>query len=105
MDVIYDQKAAAAGDDPNVELDLAAAAPRDQADNPRAPAAAFAGRDDQAAIEELAAELRAADAAMVRHLRGIVTGRMDRGDLSSVAAMRLYQLADRRLEQTNERHP
>jgi hypothetical protein len=106
--VIYDRRAAAAGDDPNVALDLAAADPRhgrDDAPADRAPQSAFAGRDDAAAIDELAAELRTADADGLEHLRRIVTDRMDRGDLSSLAAMKLYQAANARLDQLRRRHP
>ena len=65
----------------------------------RAPIAAFAGRDDEQQIAELVEELKAADTRGVHDLCGIVINRMERGDLSSLAALRLLRVAkDRRVQ-------
>jgi hypothetical protein len=66
---------------------------------PRAPITAFAGRDDEQQIAELVEEFKAADTRGVHDLCGIVINRMERGDLSSLAALRLLRFAkDRRVQ-------
>jgi hypothetical protein len=71
----------------------------DDGEQPRAPIAAFAGRDDECQIAELVEEFKAADASGVHELCGIVIARMERGDLSSLAALRLLRFAkDRRAQ-------
>jgi hypothetical protein len=79
-----------------VTTDLAAT---DDGEESRAPIAAFAGRDDERQIAELVEEFKAADTRGVHDLCGIVITRMERGDLSSLAALRLLRFAkDRRVQ-------
>lgn len=75
------------------------------AEDQPAPRDAFAGRDDGVQIEELAAEIAAADSAGLRELCRIVIERMDRGDLSSLAALQMLRRAKDRRRQLEQGQP
>jgi hypothetical protein len=94
MDATNDWKVAAAGQEQPTRRGVAADVKVGEAPADRS---AFAGRDDQRLIEEIAAEINSADQAGVRRLQEIIVDRMGRGDLSSLAAMRLLTAARHRL--------
>jgi hypothetical protein len=77
----------------------------DDGEEPRAPIAAFAGRDDERQIAELVEAFKAADTRGVHDLCGVVIARMERGDLSSLAALRLLRLAKDRRAQLQKATP
>jgi hypothetical protein len=93
MDAIYDGKSAAAGDDAVVSLDQRL---EGRANDHPAPTTAFVGHDRQELINEFTLAISDADSVGVRFLRGAILSRMDAGDLSSLAALRLLLVCDAR---------
>jgi hypothetical protein len=93
MPAIHDRIAAAAGDDRVVDRGR-----RITQASPEKPAKAseFAGRDQQSMIDEFIVAIADADGAGVDFIRGSIMSRMEAGDLSSLAALRLLRTCDAR---------
>jgi hypothetical protein len=95
-----DVKAAAAGDDIDGPVPVECRPVRRPGDEPAKPDA-FEGRDDGRLEPEFRALIGGMAPQDARTVRGKVLDRMNRGELSSAAAMRLLQAVDLRVDEVN----